>query len=185
MALDGEPPQAIALVLSALPSNLSTNVLVRLPEQTGLKAIWKMTKPGEVSAKTTRRVGEMICRRLVELTSGDGAAFEEVKPKETLRKVAIVLSGLEKEKREKKAKELAERKAIERKRQALADRIETMTEVETEALKSLAKKNLVARGAVPNMIFSRAIDSELMRMLGISETYEGRNHQLKRKDTLH
>jgi flagellar motor switch protein FliG len=100
MALDGEPPQAIALVLSALPSNLSTNVLIRLPEETGLKAIWKMTKPGEVSAKTIRRVGEMICKRLVELTSDDGAAFEEVKPKETLRKVAIVLSGLEKEKRD-------------------------------------------------------------------------------------
>ncbi len=100
MALDGEPPQVIALVLSALPSNLSTNVLIRLPEETGLKAIWKMTKPGEVSAKTIHRVGEMICKRLVELTSDDGAVFEEVKPKETLRKVAIILSGLEKEKRD-------------------------------------------------------------------------------------
>jgi len=42
----------------------------------------------------------MICKRLVELTSDDGVAFEEVKPKETLRKVAIILSGLEKEKRD-------------------------------------------------------------------------------------
>jgi flagellar motor switch protein FliG len=42
----------------------------------------------------------MICKKLVELTSEEGAMVEEIKPKETLRKVALVLSGLQKEKRD-------------------------------------------------------------------------------------
>ncbi len=100
MALENEPPQAIALVLSALPPNISTSVLDRFNEELSNKIVWRMTKPGEVSAKTLRRVGEMVCKRLVEMTGDEGAPVEEVLPKETLRKVAIVLSGLHKEKRD-------------------------------------------------------------------------------------
>jgi flagellar motor switch protein FliG len=43
----------------------------------------------------------MVCKRLVELTSGEeGVTFEENLPRETLRKVALVLSGLTKERRD-------------------------------------------------------------------------------------
>jgi len=100
-ALEGEPTQAIALVLSSLPPKLGTEVLTRLNEDISPKAVWKMTKAGEVSPRTMRRIGEMVCKRLVELTSDEeGGAFEEALPIETLRKVALVLSGLTKERRD-------------------------------------------------------------------------------------
>ena len=101
-ALEGEPAQAIAMVISALPPHLGTEVLARLKEETGLKVVWRMSSPGEVSPRTVRRIGEMVCKRLVELTSDEegGISFEETLPAETLRKVALVLSGLQKEKRD-------------------------------------------------------------------------------------
>jgi flagellar motor switch protein FliG len=105
-ALEGEPPQAIALVLGAIPPKLSTDVLSRLDEDISLKTVWRMTKPGDVSPKTLRRIGEMVCRRLMELTQDDSSSVEEVKPKETLRKVALVLSGLTKEKRDSMLEEI-------------------------------------------------------------------------------
>ena len=99
-SLENEPPQAIALVLSNLQPKLGTEVLARLDEETANKTVWRMTKPGEISAKTMRRIGEMVCKKLVDLTSEDGIPFEETLPKEILRKVAIVLSGLSKDKRD-------------------------------------------------------------------------------------
>ncbi len=99
-ALEREPPQAVAIVLASLPPKLSTDVVSRLSEEMALKAVWRMTKPGEVSPKTMRRIGEMVCKRIVELTSDEGAPMEEILPKEALRRTAIVLSGLDKEKRD-------------------------------------------------------------------------------------
>ncbi len=99
-AVENEPPQAIALVLSSLPAKLSTEVLTRLQEKIGLQTVWRMTKPSEVSYKTLRKIGEMVCKRLVELTSDEGSPIQDVAPKETLRRVALVLSGLDKEKRD-------------------------------------------------------------------------------------
>ena len=93
-AVTGEPPQAIALVLSALAPKMSTEVLSRLDPETSQKTVWRMTRPTEVSARTMRRIGEMVCKRLVELTSEDGSPVQDAKPKEVLRKVALVLSGL-------------------------------------------------------------------------------------------
>lgn len=100
-ALEGEPPQAVALVLTSIPPKMSTEVLSRLSEEISLKAVWRMSKPGDVSPRTVRRVGELICKRLVEMTSDDeGSSFEEALPTEILRRVAIILSGLTKEKRD-------------------------------------------------------------------------------------
>lgn len=101
VALEGEPPQAIAMVLSSLPSKMATEVLSRLNEDVSLKTIWRMAKPGEISPKTRRHIGEMVCKRLVELTSEDEPiSFEGDLSKENLRNVALVLSGLEKSKRD-------------------------------------------------------------------------------------
>lgn len=99
-ALEGEPPQAIALVLSQLPSKLGTEVLSRLDDKTGLATVWRMTRPNEVSGRTMRRIGEMVCKRLMELTSEEHRPVQETPTTETLRKVALVLSGLEKERRD-------------------------------------------------------------------------------------
>ena len=99
-ALEDEPPQAIAVVLSALPSKLSTDVLARLDQEKSLQTIWRMTQPSDVSTKTMRRIGEIVCKRLMAMNSEEGAPIKDAMPKETLRRVAIVLSGLDKEKRD-------------------------------------------------------------------------------------
>jgi flagellar motor switch protein FliG len=99
-ALEDEPPQAIAVVLSALPSKLSTDVLSRLNQEKSLQTIWRMTQPNDVSTKTMRRIGEIVCKRLMAMNSDEGTPIQDAAPKETLRRVAIVLSGLDKEKRD-------------------------------------------------------------------------------------
>ncbi len=101
--LEGESAQAIALVLGSLSPKLGTDVLSCLDEEVRLKAVWRMADPGEISPRTVRRVGEMVCKRLVELTSDEGSApstFDEDARRTTLRKVALVLSGLTKENRD-------------------------------------------------------------------------------------
>jgi len=102
-ALEGESAQVIALVLGSLPLKLATEVLSRLDEEIRLKSVWRMADPGEISPRTVRRVGEMVCKRLVELTSDEGSVtdtFDEAARRATLRKVALVLSGLTKENRD-------------------------------------------------------------------------------------
>lgn len=104
--IENEPPQVIALVLSALPSKLSTEILNRLDPEKSLRVVWRMTQPGEVSAKTIRRIGEIVCKRLAELNANENIVTRPKAPKETLRKVALVLSGLEKERRDAMLKEI-------------------------------------------------------------------------------
>ena len=107
--IENEPPQAIALVLSSIPPKISTDVLNRLPAEKSQRIIWRMTQPIDVSAKTLRRVGKILCKRLLEMNSEDAPMVQETAPRETLRKVALVLSGLDKEKRETLLKEIEER----------------------------------------------------------------------------
>lgn len=99
-ALENEPPQAIAVVLSSVPPRLGTEVLSRLSEEKAQLTVWRMTQVKDVSGKTVRRIGEMVCKRLREMTSDEGISVTAAVPKETLRKVAQVLSGLDKEKRD-------------------------------------------------------------------------------------
>jgi flagellar motor switch protein FliG len=98
--LENEPPQAIAIVLSCISPKLSTEVLARLSEEKAQLTVWRMTQGKEVSGKTVRRIGEMVCKRLMEMASEEGLSGPAAAPKETLRRVALVLSGLDKEKRD-------------------------------------------------------------------------------------
>lgn len=99
-ALEDEPPQAIAVVLSSLPSKLTSEVLVRLDQDTCQQTIWRMTRPGDVTPRTMRRIGEVVCKRLMDMTSDQGAPVTDDTSYDSLRRVAIILSGLEKEKRD-------------------------------------------------------------------------------------
>jgi flagellar motor switch protein FliG len=109
-ALKGESPQAVALVMGSLPPKLATEVLSRLDDEMRLKSIWRMAKPEDISPQTIRRVGEMVCKRLVELTSEEmTGGFDENARRETLRKVGLVLSGLTKEHRDIIMSEIEER----------------------------------------------------------------------------
>lgn len=107
--LENEPPQAISLVLSALPPKISTDVLNRLDSEKSQRVIWRMTQSGEVSAKTMRRIGEILCKRLLDMNREESPVVKETVPREILRKVALVLSGLDKEKRDAMLKEIDSR----------------------------------------------------------------------------
>ena len=93
LALDGEHPQTIAVILSELPPKKSQEVLSLLNEEARLKAVCKMTNPESMGGGVRQRMASTITKRL---QSFKGEILVE-KPEQTLRKLAIVLSGLEKD----------------------------------------------------------------------------------------
>ena len=106
--LENEPPGHFS-VLSALPPKVSTDVLSRLDNEKSQRVIWRMTQPGEVSPKTMRRIGEILCKRLFDMNREESPAVKEIVPRDILRKVALVLSGLDKDKRDSMLKEIETR----------------------------------------------------------------------------
>lgn len=96
LALDGEHPQTIAVMLSELPPKKSQEVLSLLNEEVRLKAVCKMTNPELMGSGVKQRMVSTITKRL---KSFKGETLVE-KPEQTLRKLAIVLSGLEKDMRD-------------------------------------------------------------------------------------
>jgi flagellar motor switch protein FliG len=90
LALEGEHPQTIAVVLSELPPKKSQEVLSLLDDEVRLKAVCKMTDPESIGSGVKQRIASTITERL---KSFKGETLAE-KPEQTLRKLAIVLSGL-------------------------------------------------------------------------------------------
>lgn len=91
LALEGEHPQTVAVVLSELAPNKSQEVLSHLNEETRLKAVCKMTNMDRVRSGVKERIAFMVSERL---KSFKGESLAE-KPEQVLRKLAIILSGLE------------------------------------------------------------------------------------------
>lgn len=96
LALDGEPPLTIAVVLSELVPEKSQEVLSHLNEEARLKTVCKMTNLDVVRSEVRRQIATMVTERM---KSFEGEVLPE-KPEQTLRKLAIILSGLEKELRD-------------------------------------------------------------------------------------
>ena len=96
LALDGEHPQTIAVVLSELTPKKSQEVLSLLNEEARLKAVCKMTNPEMVGSGVRQRMAATITKRL---KSFKGETLVE-RPEQTLRKLALVLSGLERDMRD-------------------------------------------------------------------------------------
>lgn len=96
LALEGEHPQTIAVVLSELAPKKSQEILSLLKEETRLKAVCKMTSPELVGNRVRQQIASTITKRLKSLK---GETLVE-RPEQTLRKLAIVLSGLERELRD-------------------------------------------------------------------------------------
>jgi flagellar motor switch protein FliG len=107
-AVENEPPQVIAIVLSEVSPKLSTDVLTRLPEEKAQLTVWRMTQGKEVPGKTKQRIGQIICKRLIKIQSTEDASAQDTTPTKTLRKVALVLTGLQKEKRDAYLKKIQE-----------------------------------------------------------------------------
>jgi flagellar motor switch protein FliG len=94
--LETEHPQATAIVLSELTSKKSSEVLGMLGEAVRLGAISRMTDSMMAPAETKRRIAEMVCSKLQNLTSQQGGAVQ-VDSDGPLRKVAVMLRNLSKE----------------------------------------------------------------------------------------
>jgi flagellar motor switch protein FliG len=103
LALEGEHPQTIAVVLSELAPKKSQEILSLLSEETRLKAVCKMTSSELMSSGVKQRMVSTITKRL---KSFKGETLVE-KPEQTLRKLALVLSGLEKDMRDPMLAEIA------------------------------------------------------------------------------
>jgi len=103
LALEGEHPQTIAVVLSELDPKKSQEVLARLSEEARLKAVCRMINPELVGSGVKQRMAFTVSERLKDLK---GETLSE-RPEQTLRKLAVVLSGLEKDLRDQMLDEIS------------------------------------------------------------------------------
>ncbi len=92
LALSGEHPQTIAVVLSELSVQKSQEVISYLNEEDCLKAIPKMTNPAPLGTVVKQRIASTVSEKLKSFKGETLAA----RPEQNLRKLAIMLSGLEK-----------------------------------------------------------------------------------------
>lgn len=90
-----EHSQAIAVVLSELPTKKSSEILGLLDENVRHAAISGMTCIGSVKAEAKRRIAEMISNRIKAISANHEVL--EVSDDRHLRKVAVVLRNLGKE----------------------------------------------------------------------------------------
>ena len=108
LALEGEHPQTIAVVLSELSPKKSQEVLSRLDEDVRLKAVCKMTNPDALGAGVKRRMASIVSERLKGL-KGKAITAETGNQEQNLRKLAVMLSGLEKDLRDQLLGEVGKR----------------------------------------------------------------------------
>lgn len=103
LALKSEHPQAVAVVLSELPAKKSSELIGLLAEGVQLSAIGRMTNLERVRPEVKKRIASMVCERLKGLKGETLPEGQE----QTLRKLAIMLSGLEKDLRDRLLDEVA------------------------------------------------------------------------------
>ncbi|MHC4211808.1 MAG: FliG C-terminal domain-containing protein [Planctomycetota bacterium] len=99
LALEGEHPQTIAVVLSEMSPTKGQEVLSLLSEELRNKAICKMTNQDMIQAGVRERMASMISTKLKTFEGETLLERPEVK-EQNLRKLALVLSGLEQELRD-------------------------------------------------------------------------------------
>lgn len=96
LVLEGEHPQTIAVVLSELAPRQSQEVLALLSEETRINAVCKMTNLDMLRGGVKERIASMVSERL---KSFKGETLVE-RPEQILRKLAIMLGGLQKDVRD-------------------------------------------------------------------------------------
>lgn len=168
-ALNGESPQTIALVLSSIPHKLATDVLSRLDEQVGAQVAWRLTLPQDVPPRTLHRIGEMICKKLADMTSEQKTpVIMEDASRETLRRVAIVLSGLQKERRDAMLQQIHSRNAKTAETvKALMVTWEDITKIDNKCLQGLLRK--VDAGILAKALFGADVSITQKIRSNISE----------------
>jgi len=108
VALEGQHPQTIGMVLSELETNKGQEVLSLLKEDVRLKTVGRMINLGSLGGEVKRRMAGMVSERLKRLEGTEVVLERPEKQEETLRKLAIVLGGLENELRDQLLNEIKE-----------------------------------------------------------------------------
>ena len=98
--LQNEHPQAVAVVLSEMPAKISSEILGLLGEGMRLSVISRMTNLNTVTAEAKARIAETISKRLKAVTTSRQCPGLQVRPEQSLRKVAVILRNLGKELRD-------------------------------------------------------------------------------------
>jgi flagellar motor switch protein FliG len=99
LALEGEHPQTIAEILSELPPKKSQEVLSLLGEEAQLKAVCKMTNQEPLGPRVREQMASTVSARL-KTFKGEVVLERPERREQTLRKLAITLSGLERDLRD-------------------------------------------------------------------------------------
>jgi flagellar motor switch protein FliG len=100
VALENEHPQTIATVLAELPAKKSQEVLLLMSDEIRGQVVCRMTSQESPGRGVIEKIASMVSTRL-KTFEGDVAVEKPGKWEESLRKLAIVLNGLEKELRDK------------------------------------------------------------------------------------
>ncbi len=98
--LESEHPQAAAVVLSELPAKKGSEVLGLLGEGIRISAIRRMTSCDAATAEAKMRIAETVWRRIEVAKSADAGTALQIRPEQSLRKVAVMLRSLGKELRD-------------------------------------------------------------------------------------
>jgi flagellar motor switch protein FliG len=99
-ALEGEHPQAIAVVLSELSPRRGSEVLGQLSEEVRVSVISRMTGVAGVTPEAKVRIAQMIRTRLGLDGEGAQGGAVRLRPEQALRKVAVIVRNLDKEVRD-------------------------------------------------------------------------------------
>jgi flagellar motor switch protein FliG len=118
--LEKEHPQAIAVVLSEMPTKKSSEILSFLHESIRVSAVRRLVASGAIAPQAKQRIAEMVCDHIEQAkapastaaaataaptrpearSAEGGLAAAKPEPTEALRKAAVILRNLAKELRD-------------------------------------------------------------------------------------
>jgi len=99
--LGNEHPQVVAIVLSQLPARKSSEVIGLLGEGVRLSAISRMAGSESITPEAKERITQRVCKRIEAVASASSVPGTiQTRPKQSLRKVAVILRNLGKELRD-------------------------------------------------------------------------------------
>ncbi len=99
LVLGNEHPQVVAIVLSQLPARKSSEVIGLLGEGVRLSAISRMAGSESITPEARERITQRVCKR-IEAAASSASGTIQTRPKQSLRKVAVILRNLGKELRD-------------------------------------------------------------------------------------
>lgn len=96
LALENGHPQTIAVILSELSTKKSQDVLSLLNQEIQSKVIQKMANPADLTSRVMRQIAVMVSDRL-RAFKGETFLNKPGRKEQSLRKLAITLSGLDRD----------------------------------------------------------------------------------------